>query len=118
MEDEGILPLHQHHDTDTQAPSTPECPRQVYTDFAPNSSPLPNYPGGGESTIATETIATPAPERWSDEATLPSTVAIPHEAPIAIAPENVQVVHQEDTTCHQQEEDSHFVKNTQHVIIA
>jgi hypothetical protein len=102
MEDEGsILPLFTAAVQNVDAAS--ECPHSGYTDVAPTSP----------STSAESS-------QWTEEATLPSTVAFPNEhgtesPPITIAPENVQVVQQEED--YNQGEDSRFIKNTQDVVI-
>jgi hypothetical protein len=104
MEDEGVLPVLPLHTATVQnVDATSECPHSGYTDVAP-ISPL-TYPESSQ---------------WTDEAALPSTVAFPNEygtesPPIAIAPENVQVVGQEED--YNQGEDSRVIKNTQQVVI-
>jgi hypothetical protein len=102
MEDEGgVLPLFTATAANVDAAS--ECPHAGYTDVAPTSPST-----GADSS------------QWTEEATLPSIVAFPNEhgtesPPITIAPENVQVVQQEED--YNQGGGSRFIKNTQDVVI-
>ena len=125
MEEEGVfLPvLHTTEDENHDDDEIEAC----CSEYPP---PPPGY--YSDTVVAPTTITSSSPrtssfddEPWSEEATLPSTVAFPnnydhHDGSIvtseliSIAPENVQVVAEQED---EEDEEDDFVKNTQHVMI-